>query len=61
VRVQDRDYIDSDRKWIFLSRAKEEVLNRFTEFLNKRSRRYPGLVHNIGINLSILLKDQDYL
>ena len=59
-RVQERNEIDSDLKGIFLSRTREEAMNRFTEFRNKWSSRYHGPVYNMEKNFSILLKYYDY-
>jgi transposase-like protein len=41
VRVQDRKEIDSDFRGIFLSPSRRDAIDRFTEFKNKWSSKYP--------------------
>ncbi|MHB1709692.1 MAG: transposase [Thermoplasmataceae archaeon] len=45
---------------MFLSRTREEALNRFIEFRNKWSKRYLKPVYNMDKNLGLLLKYYDY-
>ena len=60
VRVQDRNEIDNDLKGIFLSRSRNESIDRFNEFRNKWSNKYPRPVYNMEKNLNVLLKYHDY-
>ncbi|HLH86781.1 MAG TPA: IS256 family transposase, partial [Thermoplasmataceae archaeon] len=60
VRVQDRNEIDSDLKEMFLSRTREEALDRFNAFRDKWSSKYPRPVYNMEKSLGILLKYHDY-
>ena len=47
VRVQDRNEIDNDLKNIFLSRSRNESIDQFNEFKNKRSSKYPRPLYNM--------------
>ncbi len=58
--MQDRNEIDSDLKGIFLSRTREEAMDRFNEFKDKWSSKYPRPVYNMEKNLGILLKYYDH-
>ena len=49
--MQDRNEIDSDLKEMFLSRTREEALDRFNEFKDKWSSKYPRPVYNMEKNL----------
>ena len=52
--------IDSDLKGIFLSRSRDEAIDQFNAFKEKRSSKYPRSVYNMEKNLGILLKYHDY-
>ena len=52
--------IDSDLKGIFLSRSRDEAIDQFNAFKEKRSSKYPRSVYNMEKDLGILLKYHDY-
>ena len=54
VRESDRNEIDHDLKGIFLSDTKDSAINRFNQFKDKLSSKYPRPVYNMERKLGYL-------
>jgi putative transposase len=54
VRESGRNEIDHDLKGIFLSDTKDSAINRFNQFKDKWSSKYPRLVYNMERKLGYL-------
>ena len=54
VRESDKNEIDHDLKAIFLSDTKDSAMNRFNQFKNKWSSKYPKPVYNMEKKLGYL-------